>query len=208
MLGFVSTVGASKRGARGRFCAPRSKHAVAKMSYSSPSPPREGGQGAVAVSEKAKEYSDFSSLVREYFETFGNREIDKCVEFFTEDVEVTDTLFPEPFKGKEAAIDYLKQSEQGIPDFCKIIIDDMTGGTHKVAARWHMEIKGKPIINSRGVSFWTQAADGLIGTEYTIVEPPLKTGEIMLTVGKVIKPLRSWAAKSKDAASQSMTESQ
>jgi len=82
----------------------------------------------------------------------------------------------------------LKESKNLFPDSFRFVLDSMTDGDTRVAAKWHVESNGGRIPNANGMSFWTASEDGLIASEYTVVEPVLKIGNSVRLFYKAFGP--------------------
>jgi hypothetical protein len=63
------------------------------------------------------------------------------------------------------------------------VIDDLAVSESKVGVKYHLELNGNVVPDSRHVAFYTMdASTGLIQTCYDVVEPSRKTGQLQLAI--------------------------
>ncbi|KAJ8902115.1 hypothetical protein NDN08_006523 [Rhodosorus marinus] len=167
-----------------QFNVPKHTRAIAlKCSESG-----EGSEDEQNPSPGLKPRGRLAETVSKYFASWSARDLDECIQYFAPDVVITDTFFEEPFVGIEGARELLTESKNLFPDSFRFVLDSLTDGDTRVAARWHVESNGGRIPNANGMSFWTASEDGLIASEYTVVEPVFKTGNGIPLFYKAVGP--------------------
>ena len=129
--------------------------------------------------------------------------MDAAANLFTEDCYYEDTVFPQPFSGKESLKNHLIACSDAFPPSFEFVVDDIANGGTTFAARWHVENKGEQMPFTRGGSFYKPDGE-LIGEGFDEVEPAvLKLGGLNFLTSiktKLMKepvrwiPLVSWAA--------------
>ena len=146
------------------------------------------------------------SAPERYFAAWNQRDMDAAVQVFADDCQYEDTVFPEPFDGKQALKKHLLLCEESLPSTFSFVIDDIADAGDKLGVKWHVENNGEQMPFTRGLSFYTvDVATGLVKTGIDEVEPAvLKLGAPSLLVETMkakiseepvrLVPLVSWVA--------------
>ena len=143
------------------------------------------GSNSIPNSSSAK-----GTLAEQYFGAWNDRDMDRAVSLFTDDVKYDDTAFPEPFQGKEKLDKHLKICANAFPVSFSFIVDKVIDGRDKITVQWHVENKGEQMPFTRGVSFYTVEA-GKISTGIDFLEPSVfKTGELAISAKNVLKTIQ------------------
>lgn len=179
---------------------PSSRSALASRRRRSPlvSPPsaRRASAAEASLRDDAGDVANTAtprspSVIETYFAAFNDRDYDAALACFAEDVSYHDTIFPDPFVGKEAMREHLAKTALRLPDSFVFVVDDLaverdpgTGREVKVGTRWHVESDGKDLPFARGASFYTvDPASGLIASGFDVPEPAVvKPGYSTLTL--------------------------
>lgn len=133
-----------------------------------------------------------SDLARDFYSAINNKDTSKLDSFVADNCVFEDLAFPKPFEGKEVHR-FLKQLTEAMgKHMCFAIEGVYEGGEKYVGVLWHLEWNSDPIPFSKGCSFFECSRKGQklhIKRARVFVESPLKPGEIVLEVLKVISLL-------------------
>lgn len=126
---------------------------------------------------RASSSSEGAQRVREYFEAWNARDMQKAVSCFAEDCSYDDTQYADAFVGRESLSKHLYRVAKCLPESFRFVLDDVADGGDRIGVRWHVESEGKPLPFTRGSSFYV-IEDGLIASGFDVPEPaPLKPGD-------------------------------
>lgn len=125
-----------------------------------------------------------SDVVRRFYYGINSRNLSSVVELIAEDCVYEDLVFPQPFVGRKAILEFFEKFIYTISQDLQFVIDDISGeDTSAVGVTWHLEWKGKPFPFSKGCSFYRlKVVDGQRKIIYgrDIVEPAAKPGDFAL----------------------------
>jgi len=123
--------------------------------------------------------------VEEFFDAWNRQDTDAAVAQFAEDCVYEDGTYYTPFEGrKELQREFLLRQGSTLEPV-KYVIDDLavSSARDKVGVKYHLEMNGNIIPDSRHCAFYTiNTFNGLIQTCYDVVEPVQKTGAANLAV--------------------------
>ena len=146
------------------------------------------------------------TVPEEYFACWNRRDIKAAVDKFTDDCAYDDTVFPEPFDGKEALWKHLGYCAESVPSTFRFVADDVVDGGDSVGVVWHVENNGEELPFTRGCSVYEiDQRRRLMKFGIDTVEPAVfKTGPLNLFVDSVtakvkdepvrLIPIAVWAA--------------
>ncbi|KAL8248972.1 hypothetical protein R6Q59_005840 [Mikania micrantha] len=125
-----------------------------------------------------------SDVVRRFYDGINSRNLSTVVDLIADDCVYEDLVFPQPFVGRKAILEFFEKFIYTISQDLQFSIDDISGeDTSAVGVTWHLEWKGKPFPFSKGCSFYRlKVVDGCRKIIYgrDIVEPALKPGDFAL----------------------------
>ncbi|XP_042757659.2 uncharacterized protein LOC111907739 [Lactuca sativa] len=125
-----------------------------------------------------------SDVVRRFYEGINSRDLSTVVDLIAEDCIYEDLVFPQPFIGRKAILEFFEKFIYTISQDLQFAIDDISGeDTLAVGVTWHLEWKGKPFPFSKGCSFYRlEVVNGQRKIIYgrDIVEPAVKPGDLAL----------------------------
>ena len=175
---------------------PLSSLAIARRS-SAPLVQLHRSAAAVAMQQQTElPTSGNGATVLAFFESWNERDMEKAVNLFSENVVYEDTVYPDVFNGREALRAHLLRVADALPSSFSFVVDDLSSGAADARAygvRWHVESNGKALPFTRGASFYTFDSDGKIDSGFDLVEPSFKPGDATLALlslaSKVLKLL-------------------
>lgn len=139
-------------------------------------------------------------LIRTFWNLASTGQFTSTLYLFSEDAVYYDTLYPNPFQGKEAIAKHLHSMESAIPPGLTFVLDDVAAGSKTVGARWHVEAGGgKQIPFSRGASMYTIIEDAgqlRITEGWDFVETPFKVAGLVLPLLRVAASVLRFFGKS------------
>ncbi|KAI3824446.1 hypothetical protein L1987_05906 [Smallanthus sonchifolius] len=125
-----------------------------------------------------------SDVVRRFYDGINSRNLSTVVDLIADDCVYEDLVFPQPFVGRKAILEFFEKFIYTISTDLQFAIDDISGeDTSAVGVTWHLEWKGKPFPFSKGCSFYRlKVVDGRRKIIYgrDIVEPAAKPGDFAL----------------------------
>ncbi|KAD7117545.1 hypothetical protein R6Q59_014481 [Mikania micrantha] len=125
-----------------------------------------------------------SDVVRRFYDGINSRNLSTVVDLIADDCVYEDLVFPQPFVGRKAILEFFEKFIYTISQDLQFSIDDISGeDTSAVGVTWHLEWRGKPFPFSKGCSFYRlKVVDGRHKIIYgrDIVEPALKPGDFAL----------------------------
>ncbi|KAI7756332.1 hypothetical protein M8C21_003104 [Ambrosia artemisiifolia] len=125
-----------------------------------------------------------SDVVRKFYDGINSRNLSTVVDLIADDCVYEDLVFPQPFVGRKAILDFFEKFIYTISQDLQFVIDDISGeDTSAVGVTWHLEWRGKPFPFSKGCSFYRlKVVDGRRKIIYgrDIVEPAAKPGDFAL----------------------------
>ncbi|KAK9065089.1 hypothetical protein SSX86_016472 [Deinandra increscens subsp. villosa] len=128
--------------------------------------------------------SGASDVVTRFYDGINSRNLSAVVDLIAEDCIYEDLVFPQPFVGRKAILEFFEKFMYTISQDLQFSIDDISGeDTSAVGVTWHLEWKGKPFPFSKGCSFYRlKVVDGRHKIVYgrDIVEPAVKPGDFAL----------------------------
>ncbi|XP_043705127.1 uncharacterized protein LOC122654936 [Telopea speciosissima] len=142
-----------------------------------------------------------SDVIRKFYGRINGHDLDSVEDLIAENCIYEDLIFPQPFVGRKAILDFFKKFISSISTDLQFVIDDISDeDSSAVGVTWHLEIlsfiaifscgngkkiewKGRPFPFSKGCSFYR--LDIINGKRQIIygrdsVEPSIKPGETAL----------------------------
>ncbi|KAH7276646.1 hypothetical protein KP509_39G016200 [Ceratopteris richardii] len=130
------------------------------------------------------------SVVEEFYACVNRRDFQSARELFAEDCIYDDLVFPKPFMGREAIVDFFSKFMTAIgPDLQFVVEDISRKDPYCVGVTWHLELNGKRFPFSKGCSFYRlRTVNGRQEIIYArdSVEPALKAGDSVLVVIRAV----------------------
>lgn len=138
----------------------------------------------VATSELELELETASNVVRKFYGGINGRDLSSVEALIADDCVYEDLIFPQPFVGRKAILEFFGKFCDSISEDLQFVIDDIsTEDSIAVGVTWHLEWKGKPFPFSKGCSFYKlEVVNGQRKIIYgrDSVEPAIKPGETAL----------------------------
>ncbi|KAF9601557.1 hypothetical protein IFM89_020385, partial [Coptis chinensis] len=129
-----------------------------------------------------------STIVRNFYSGINEHDLDSVKDLISENCVYEDLVFPQPFVGRQAILDFFKKFTDSISKDLQFVIDDISNeDSLAVGVTWHLEWKGRPFPFSRGCSFYRlEVVNGKKQIIYgrDSVEPSFKPGETALVAIK------------------------
>ncbi|KAH8480368.1 hypothetical protein H0E87_030576 [Populus deltoides] len=125
-----------------------------------------------------------SDVVRSFYEGINGHDLDSVEELIAENCVYEDLIFPRPFVGRKAILEFFNKFNDTVSKDLQFVIDDISNeDSFAVGVTWHLEWKGKSFPFSKGCSFYR--LDAVNGKRQIIygrdsVEPAVKPGEAAL----------------------------
>ncbi|PIN01630.1 hypothetical protein CDL12_25865 [Handroanthus impetiginosus] len=132
----------------------------------------------------AVELESASGLIRKFCDGINRRDLASVEDLIALNCIYEDLVFPRPFVGRKAILEFFKQFIDSMGTDLQFAIDDISEeDTFAVGVTWHLEWKGKPFPFSKGCSFYR--LDVVNGQRQIVygrecVEPIIKPGETAL----------------------------
>ncbi|KAL5713247.1 hypothetical protein ACHQM5_015343 [Ranunculus cassubicifolius] len=129
-----------------------------------------------------------SDIVRSFYGGINGKDLASVEDLIAENCVYEDLVFPQPFVGRKAILDFFKKFNDSISQELQFVIDDISNeDSLAIGVTWHLEWKGKPFPFSKGCSFYR--LEVLNGKKQIIygrdsVEPFMKPGETALVAIK------------------------
>ncbi|XP_031249116.1 uncharacterized protein LOC116106949 [Pistacia vera] len=131
-----------------------------------------------------------ADVVRRFYEGINGRDLVSVKELIADNCVYEDLIFPQPFVGRKAILDFFKKFSDSISSDLQFVIDDIsTEDSSAVGVTWHLEWKGKQFPFSKGCSFYRlEVVNGKRQIIYgrDIVEPAIKPGESALGIIRAV----------------------
>ncbi|XP_022717504.1 uncharacterized protein LOC111276044 isoform X2 [Durio zibethinus] len=168
----------SRRGRKGR----RTHRTLMEFSSSSSSSSSEN-QTALIVPSHSQD-DDGAEVVRRFYAGINGRDLASVELLIAEKCVYEDLIFPRPFVGRKAILEFFKSFIDSISMDLQFAIDDISAeDSSAVGVTWHLEWKGKAFPFSKGCSFYRlEMLEGKRQIIYgrDVVEPAIKPGEAAL----------------------------
>lgn len=135
-------------------------------------------------SDSVTDLESASTLVRKFYGGINSRDLDSVEQLIAENCVYEDLVFPQPFVGRKAILNFFKKFTESVGSDLQFVIDDISQeDSSAVGVTWHLEWRGRPFPFSKGCSFYRmEVVNGqrqiLYGRD--IVEPAVKPGEAAL----------------------------
>ncbi|XP_074368084.1 uncharacterized protein LOC141708378 isoform X1 [Apium graveolens] len=147
----------------------------------------------VATSELKLELESAANVVRKFYGGINGRDLASVEALIANDCVYEDLIFPHPFVGRKAILEFFEKFNDSINEDLQFVIDDIsTEDSIAVGVTWHLEWKGKPFPFSKGCSFYKlKVVNGQRKIIYgrDSVEPAIKPGETALDMFIFLKSL-------------------
>ncbi|KAL2519801.1 uncharacterized protein Fot_23724 [Forsythia ovata] len=125
-----------------------------------------------------------SSVVRKFYQGINRRDLVSVETLIAENCVYEDLIFPRPFVGRQAILEFFMKFIDAISTDLQFAIDDISEeDTSAIGVTWHLEWKGKTFPFSKGCSFYRlEVVNGQRQIVYgrDSVEPAIKPGETAL----------------------------
>ncbi|CAA2984617.1 Polyketide cyclase -like domain [Olea europaea subsp. europaea] len=125
-----------------------------------------------------------SSVVRKFYQGINRRDLASVEPLIANNCVYEDLVFPRPFVGREAIVEFFKKFIDSISTDLQFAIDDISEeDTSAIGVTWHLEWNGKTFPFSKGCSFYRlEVINGQRQIVYgrDSVEPAIKPGETAL----------------------------
>ncbi|MCO5581835.1 hypothetical protein L7F22_035724 [Adiantum nelumboides] len=133
------------------------------------------------------------SIVEEFYACINRRDFDSVQDLIAEDCIYEDLVFPKPFAGRKAIIEFFEKFTAAVSSDLQFVIDDISREDPAcVGVTWHLEWSGKPFPFSKGCSFYrltlNQGRQQIIYAR-DCVEPAVKPGDSVLVVIRAVAAL-------------------
>ncbi|CAM6075963.1 unnamed protein product [Sphagnum tenellum] len=151
------------------------------------------GVRAAASTSLVQPEKGAAEIVQEFYAAINRREIDTIGELFAEDSVYEDLVFPKPFSGRQAILEFFQKFMDSVGPELEFRIDDISSGDPSATGVvWHLEWRGKQFPFSKGCSFYR--CDIIEGQRQIIygrdaVEPATKPGDFTLIAIKGVAAL-------------------
>lgn len=125
-----------------------------------------------------------TDVVRNFYSGINVHDLASVEDLIAENCVYEDLVFPRPFTGRKAILEFFGKFIDTITTDLQFVIDDISNeDSSAVGVTWHLEWKGKPFPFSKGCSFYRlQLVNGKRQIIYArdSVEPAFKPGETAL----------------------------
>ncbi|XP_059633127.1 uncharacterized protein LOC132275933 isoform X3 [Cornus florida] len=99
--------------------------------------------------------SSASDVVKNFYRGINGHDLASVEDLIAHNCVYEDLIFPQPFVGRKAILDFFNKFIDSISSDLQFVIDDLSNeDTSAVGVKWHLEWKGKPFPFSRGCSFY------------------------------------------------------
>ncbi|XWS10733.1 hypothetical protein CRYUN_Cryun38cG0023200 [Craigia yunnanensis] len=153
-----------------------------KVSSSSSSSSSENQTAVIVPSQSQDE--EAAEVVRRFYAGINSRDLASVELLIAEKCVYEDLIFPRPFVGRKAILDFFKSFIDSISKDLQFVIDDISSeDSSAVGVTWHLEWKRKAFPFSKGCSFYRlEMVDDKRQIIYgrDVVEPAIKPGEAAL----------------------------
>lgn len=131
-----------------------------------------------------KPASKKADAVKNYFNFWNAREMDKAIAQFDENCTYEDTVYPGVFEGKAALQNHLYNVAEALPDSFQFVLDSISEDPQSgnVGVKWRVQSEGKDLPFTRGCSMYVVNNKGLIQSGFDVVEPAIKSGSVSLAI--------------------------
>ncbi|XP_044510502.1 uncharacterized protein LOC123229013 isoform X2 [Mangifera indica] len=131
-----------------------------------------------------------ADVVRRFYQGINSRDFGSVEKLIADNCVYEDLIFPQPFTGRKAILEFFKNFSDSISTDLQFVIDDIsTEDSSAVGVTWHLEWKGKQFPFSKGCSFYQ--LEGVNGKKQIIygrdiVEPAIKPGKSALGIIRAV----------------------
>lgn len=136
------------------------------------------------LSSSSSSMDSASTVVRQFYHGINAHDLVSVETLIAENCVYEDLIFPQPFVGRKAILEFFNKFIDTISTDLQFVIDDISENDPSgVGVTWHLEWKGKPFPFSKGCSFYRlDVVDGKRQICYgrDSVEPAFKPGEFAL----------------------------
>ncbi|XP_023550969.1 uncharacterized protein LOC111808949 [Cucurbita pepo subsp. pepo] len=132
-----------------------------------------------------------SEMVRKLYECINEKKLKELSSYMSEDCLIEDSLFDEPFIGKEAALKFFEELTQSMGRDVKFRFRNVyESGTSRAGATWHLVWKNTKIPFTKGCTFIDiNNEQRTIQKAQIIIEPQVKAGHLILGMMKLVTSL-------------------
>ncbi|OVA02103.1 Polyketide cyclase SnoaL-like domain [Macleaya cordata] len=139
---------------------------------------------AVTEEENEESLGSASDIVRNFYGGINRHDLASVEDLIAENCVYEDLVFPRPFVGRKAILEFFKKFTDSISKDLQFVIDDISDeDSLAIGVTWHLEWQGKPFPFSKGCSFYRlEVVNGKKQIIYgrDSVEPSIKPGETAL----------------------------
>ncbi|WOL01584.1 hypothetical protein Cni_G10301 [Canna indica] len=132
------------------------------------------------------EISTADGVVKEFYDAINRRDFPAVEPLIAEDCVYEDLVFPQPFVGRKAILEFFKKFTEKTSAELQFVIDDISSeDSSVVGVTWHLDWRGKVFPFSKGCSFYRlQVRDNKRQIIYgrDCVEPAAKPGDLALAI--------------------------
>ncbi|KZV57113.1 hypothetical protein F511_05987 [Dorcoceras hygrometricum] len=108
-----------------------------------------------AVLRRATTIDSASTVVTKFYDGINRRDLAVVEEFIDQNCVYEDLIFPKPFVGRKAILEFFDKFVNSISSDLQFAIDDISEeDASAVGVAWHLEWKGKVFPFSKGCSFY------------------------------------------------------
>ncbi|MCL7031786.1 hypothetical protein MKW94_018199 [Papaver nudicaule] len=165
--------------------SPRKRNSKTLITFSSSSQIPTVGKNE---EEEKGSVSSASDIVRNFYDGINRHDLASVEDLIAENCVYEDLVFPQPFVGRKAILDFFKKFTDSISKDLQFVIDDISNeDSLAIGVTWHLAWNGKPFPFSKGCSFYRlEVVNGKKQIIYgrDSVEPSIKPGESALVAIK------------------------
>ncbi|KAI3972842.1 hypothetical protein MKX01_019500 [Papaver californicum] len=161
------------------------------ITFSSSSSSSSSSQNPTTVQKIEQEKGSIapaSDIVRKFYDGINRHDLASVEDLIAHNCVYEDLVFPRPFVGRKAILDFFKKFTDSISKDLQFVIDDISNeDSLAVGVTWHLAWQGKPFPFSKGCSFYRlEVVNGKKQIVYgrDSVEPFIKPGESALVAIK------------------------
>ncbi|KAI3870776.1 hypothetical protein MKX03_006760 [Papaver bracteatum] len=140
------------------------------------------------IEEEKGSIAPAADIVRKFYDGINRHDLASVEGLIAENCVYEDLIFPRPFVGRKAILEFFKKFTDSISKDLQFVIDDISNeDSLAVGVTWHLAWQGKPFPFSKGCSFYRlEVVNGKKQIIYgrDSVEPFIKPGESALVAIK------------------------
>ncbi|KAF5840896.1 hypothetical protein DUNSADRAFT_15096, partial [Dunaliella salina] len=90
----------------------------------------------VSRAAQATETPTAKETVTKFYTAYNTGDSDTIAACMAEDVNYHDMIHPEPFKGRNEVVEYMKKVREEVPSDLQFVIEEIAGEENKCGIRW------------------------------------------------------------------------